>query len=273
MTREPAVAGTFYPSSPQQLRAQVQHLLADATAADVAPKALIAPHAGYRYSGPIAASAYKTLAPRAGAIRRVVLLGPSHFVPFRGIALPAPGPFRTPIGDVGLDEAACAAIDGRHGVMRLPEVHAREHSLEVHLPFLQVVLPPFELVPLAVGFATSDDVAAVLDALWGGDETLIVVSSDLSHYLSYQAAALIDDETARAIERFDEAPLDGEHACGCHPIRGLLRVARARGLRVVPLDRRNSGDTAGDKRRVVGYGAWAFTASVIPAKAGIQGNP
>ena len=268
--RSPAVAGTFYPSDPRLLRAQVEQLLAAARTADVAPKALIAPHAGYVYSGPIAASAYKTLAPRALEIRRVVLLGPSHFVPFRGIALPGPGAFRTPLGDVELDEPACAALAGRHGVMRLAEAHAREHSLEVQLPFLQLVLPQFRLVPLAVGFATDDDVAAVLDELWGGDETLIVVSSDLSHYLSYQAAALVDDETAQAIERLDEKPLDGDHACGCHPIRGLLRVARARGMRVVPLDRRNSGDTAGDKRRVVGYGAWAFTASVIPAKAGIQ---
>lgn len=257
--RDPAVAGTFYPSDPRALRAQVGQLLADAGAAEVAPKALIAPHAGYVYSGPIAASAYKILVPRAHAIRRVVLLGPSHFVPFRGMALPAAGAFRTPLGDVELDESACAAIDGRHGVVRSAEAHAREHSLEVQLPFLQVVLPQFKLVPLAVGFAPAEDVAAVIDALWGGDETLIVVSSDLSHYLSYQAAALVDDVTAKAIERLDEKPLDGDHACGCHPIRGLLRVARERGLRVVPLDRRNSGDTAGDKRRVVGYGAWAFT--------------
>lgn len=257
--RAPAVAGTFYPSGSRELREAVGQLLAGAGAADVVPKALIAPHAGYIYSGPIAASAYKTLAPRAHEIRRVVLLGPSHFVPFRGMALPVAGSFRTPLGDVELDEAGCATIDGRHGVMRLDEAHAREHSLEVQLPFLQVALRSFKLVPLAVGFATDDDVAAVIDALWGGPETLIVVSSDLSHYLGYQAAALVDGETARAIERLDETPLDGDHACGCHPIRGLLRVARARGLHVVPLDRRNSGDTAGDKGRVVGYGAWAFT--------------
>lgn len=256
--RAPAVAGTFYPSDPRQLRSEIGQLLAGAAASGVVPKALIAPHAGYVYSGPIAATAYKTLGPRAHDIRRVVLLGPSHFVPFRGIALPGPEPFRTPLGNVELDAAACEAIEGRHGVVRLPEAHAREHSLEVHLPFLQVALRSFRLVPLAVGFATDEDIAAVIDELWGGPETLIVVSSDLSHYLHYQAAALIDDETAKAIERLDEKPLDGDHACGCHPIRGLLRVARERGLRVVPLDRRNSGDTAGDKRRVVGYGAWAF---------------
>lgn len=260
--REPAVAGTFYPSNPRELRGTIGQLLAGAGAGATAskpPKALIVPHAGYVYSGPIAASAYKALAPRAHEIRRVVLLGPSHFVPFRGIALPASGPFRTPLGDVELDEEACAAIDGRHGVIRLAEAHAREHSLEVQLPFLQVALRSFRLVPLAVGFATDDDVAAVIDALWGGPETLVVVSSDLSHHLSYEAAALVDGETARAIERLDEAPLDGDHACGSHPIRGLLRVARERGLRVAPLDRRNSGDTAGDRRRVVGYGAWAFS--------------
>jgi MEMO1 family protein len=259
MTRDPAVAGSFYPADPRELRAQLEQLLADARPVGVTPKALIAPHAGYIYSGPIAATAYKTLAPRADEIRRVVLLGPSHFVPFRGIALPGPGPFRTPLGDVELDDAALASIEGRHGVTRLPQAHAREHSLEVQLPFLQVVLPQFRLVPLAVGHAADEDVAAVLAALWGGPETLIVVSSDLSHYLSYDAAVLVDGETANAIERLDGEPLDGEHACGCHPIRGLLRLARERGLRVVPLDRRNSGDTAGDRRRVVGYGAWAFT--------------
>jgi MEMO1 family protein len=257
--RTPAVAGTFYPSDPQQLRSDVERLLREARATDVAPKALIAPHAGYIYSGPIAATAYKALGARAADVRRVVLLGPSHFVPFRGIARPGDGPFMTPLGAVELDAQAFELIAGRHGVIRLPEAHEREHSLEVQLPFLQVALRDFKLVPLAVGYASDEDVAAVLDALWGGPETLIVISSDLSHYRSYEAAAVIDGETARAIERLDERALDGEHACGCHPIRGLLRAARERGMRVVPLDRRNSGDTAGDRRRVVGYGAWAFS--------------
>lgn len=258
MIRPPAVAGSFYPADPGRLRAQVEQLLREAKPAAIAPKALIAPHAGYIYSGPIAASAYATLAPRAGAIRRVVLLGPSHYVPFAGLALPEADTFATPLGRIELDRAAMRSLEGTAGVIRLDAAHAREHSLEVQLPFLQVALREFTLVPLAVGDAQPAATADVLEALWGGPETLLVISSDLSHYRPYQAAAAIDAETARAIESLDDAPLDGEHACGCHPIRGLLHLARRRGLRVTPLDRRNSGDTAGDRRRVVGYGAWAF---------------
>jgi hypothetical protein len=256
--RQPAVAGSFYPADPEGLRAQVEALLDAARPPAVRAKALIVPHAGYVYSGPIAATAYATLAPRAGEIRRVVLLGPSHFVPLRGLALPGVQAFGTPLGRVELDLDAVRRIERLPGVQTLAEAHASEHSLEVQLPFLQVALGDFRLVPLAVGEADAGQTAAVLDALWGGDETLIVISSDLSHYRSYAAAALIDAETARSIERLDGEDIDGEHACGCHPIRGLLQLARAGGLGVVPLDRRNSGDTAGDKRRVVGYGAWAF---------------
>jgi MEMO1 family protein len=257
-TRQPAVAGTFYPAGAPQLRAQIEDLLRDAAPRQVTPKALIAPHAGYIYSGPIAATAYATLAPRAATIRRVVLLGPSHFVPFRGLALPEAQAFETPLGRVELDRDAFGLLRDVPGVMVLDAAHEREHSLEVQLPFLQVALKEFRLVPLAVGHSSPEQTAAVLEALWGGDETLIVISSDLSHYRSYQAAGLIDAETAGAIERLDGSPIDGEHACGCHPIRGLLHLARAKGLKVVPLDRRNSGDTAGDKSRVVGYGSWAF---------------
>jgi hypothetical protein len=260
--RQPAVAGSFYPADPAGLRALVGGLLAAARPpAAVRPKALIVPHAGYVYSGPVAATAYATLAPRAGEIRRVVLLGPSHFVPLRGLALPGVEAFSTPLGRVELDLDAVRSIERLPGVQTLAQAHASEHSLEVQLPFLQVVLGDFRLVPLAVGEADAGQTAAVLDALWGGDETLIVISSDLSHYRGYAAAALIDAETARSIERLDGEDIDGEHACGCHPIRGLLRLARGRGLSVVPLDRRNSGDTAGDRRRVVGYGAWAFVSS------------
>ena len=258
MTREPAVAGTFYPGNPRELRAMVEGLLRSAKPVTVNAKALIAPHAGYIYSGPIAASAYATLAPRAKEIRRVVLLGPSHHVPFNGMALPGDGPFRTPLGSVELDTEAFDLLAGCQGVITLPRAHEREHSLEVQLPFLQVALSEFSLVPLAVGLAGPRDVALVLEKLWGGPETLVVISSDLSHYRSYEAATAIDIETARAIQKLDDRPLDSEHACGCHPIRGLLHLARERKLHVVPLDRRNSGDTAGDKRRVVGYGAWAF---------------
>jgi hypothetical protein len=259
MVREPAVAGMFYPADPRVLRAEVERLVRDGPPQKVRPKALIAPHAGYIYSGPVAARAYALLKPIASRIRRVVLLGPSHYVPFRGLALPDADAFLTPLGRIALDLEAIRAIESMPGVQRLAAAHDREHSLEVHLPFLQVTLPDFKLVPLAVGDAAPQQTAAVLEKLWGGDETLIVISSDLSHYHPYAAAVVIDGETTRAIERLDDGIIDGEHACGCHPIRGLLHLARQRALRVVTLDQRNSGDTAGDKSRVVGYGAWAFS--------------
>jgi MEMO1 family protein len=266
--REAAVAGLFYPGDPHVLRAEVERLVRDARAGTsdagaresaAPPKALIAPHAGYIYSGPIAARAYARVKPLAAQVRRVVLLGPSHFVPFAGLALSGADAFMTPLGPITIDRDALAALAEMPGVLTLPAAHEREHSLEVQLPFLQVALREFKLVPLAVGDAPPEQVAAVIDKLWGGAETLIVVSSDLSHYHPYKAAVVIDGETTRAIEHFDDAFIDGEHACGCHPIRGLLHVARRRGLRVATLDQRNSGDTAGDRSRVVGYGAWAFS--------------
>jgi hypothetical protein len=256
--RQPAVAGSFYPSSPLELRAQVERLLAAVEPRVLPAKALIVPHAGYIYSGPIAAHAYATLASRAAIIKRVVLLGPSHYVPFRGLALPQAEAFATPLGHVELDTDSFKLLENDPHVKTSDAPHEREHSLEVQLPFLQVALRDFKLVPLAVGYTEPEETAEVLEALWGGDETLIVISSDLSHYRSYKAAAVIDAETAQSIEKLDGAVIDGEHACGCHPIRGLLHLARRRWMRVVPLDRRNSGDTAGDKSRVVGYGAWAF---------------
>jgi MEMO1 family protein len=257
--RPAAVAGLFYPSDPRVLRAEIERLLREVKPPALRPKALIAPHAGYIYSGSIAAHAYATLKPRAREIRRVVLIGPSHYVSFRGLALPDAEAFVTPLGSVELDTEALRELAAHPSVKVVPAAHEREHSLEVHLPFLQAVLPEFKLVPLAAGDLAAAETAAVLELLWGGPETLIVVSSDLSHYRSYPAAAAIDSETARAIEHLDHRPLDGEHACGWHPIQGLLHVARRRGLSVVTLDRRNSGDTAGDKTRVVGYGAWAFS--------------
>jgi MEMO1 family protein len=257
--RKPAVAGTFYPGEPQRLSAQITSLLDEVQPAPVRPKAIIAPHAGYLYSGPIAASAYALLAPMAPKIRRVVLLGPSHFVPFRGLALPDVDAFATPLGEIRLDADAVESVRSLPQVSVLDAAHTSEHSLEVQLPFLQMVLGDFTLVPLAVGDALPEDVAEVLEWLWGGDETLVVISSDLSHYHPYGQAVAIDLETTEAIERLDGRYLTGEHACGCFPIRGLLHLAKRRGLRVQTIDRRNSGDTAGDRERVVGYGAWAFS--------------
>jgi len=258
-TRPAAVAGTFYPASASELGRHVDELLADAARfGRAAPKALIAPHAGYVYSGPIAASAYAQLGAQRSRIRRVVLLGPAHRVPVRGLALPGVQRFATPLGDVAVDAGAVAALRDLPQLVESPLAHAAEHSLEVHLPFLQRVLGDFSLVPLVVGEATAEEVAAVLDRVWGGDETLIVVSSDLSHYLPYDSARRIDRETVDRLLSLD-VTLGHERACGATPVNGLLLAARQRGLRAELLDLRNSGDTAGDRRRVVGYAAVALS--------------
>jgi AmmeMemoRadiSam system protein B/AmmeMemoRadiSam system protein A len=235
----------------------VRRLLADAVGSTERPKALIAPHAGYIYSGPIAASAYAQLAPLADRIRRVVLLGPAHRVALRGLALPGAAAFETPLGEVEIDEAAVAELRDLPQVVQSPAAHALEHSLEVQLPFLQTVLREFRLLPLAVGDASTDEVAEVIDRLWGGDETLIVISSDLSHYLSYADACRIDRSTVDTVLAL-EPVLDHAQACGATPINGLLRAARAHGLAPRLNDLRNSGDTAGDRSRVVGYASISF---------------
>jgi len=256
--RTPAVAGLFYPADARQLAHDVQALLDAAPPHDLTPKALIAPHAGYIYSGPVAASAYATLAPLATRIRRVVLLGPTHRVAVRGLALPGVHAFDTPLGRIMLDTEAARSIARLPQVTISAEAHALEHSLEVQLPFLQSVLPDFTLLPLAVGMATPDEVAEVLDALWGGEETLIVISSDLSHYLPYAAAQRVDRGTVQDILDLRQ-PIEHDHACGGTPVSGLIVAARRHHLTPHLLDLRNSGDTAGSHNQVVGYAALAFT--------------
>lgn len=253
--RPSAVAGTFYPDDPRRLTNDISTLLdaARVPARDQLPKVLVVPHAGYVYSGPIAASAFATLRSGRDQIRRVVLLGPAHRVHVFGLVMPEATAFDTPLGRVPVDVDAVAEL----GISRNAAAHAQEHSLEVELPFLQTVLSSFALVPLAVGEAMPEHVATVLEALWGGPETLIVVSSDLSHYLPYAQARAVDARTAQKILAF-EGPLGYEEACGAGPLNGLLLVARRRGLVPVQLDLRTSGDTAGSKREVVGYGAFAF---------------
>jgi hypothetical protein len=270
-TRPAAVAGMFYPASTAELGRQVDELLAAAAGRErePAPKALMAPQAGYVYSGPIAASAYAQVRARRGRVRRVVLLGPAHRVPVRGLALPGVDRFATPLGEVGIDAEAVASLRDLPQVVASPRAHAAEHSLEVHLPFLQRVLGEFSLLPLVVGEATAEEVAEVLGRLWGGDETLIVVSSDLSHYLPYDTARRIDRDTVEHLLSLD-AELDHERACGATPISGLLLAARRQGLEAELLDLRNSGDTAGDRRRVVGYAAIAFRPSAPGTVAGTE---
>ena len=256
--RAPAVAGMFYPADPGQLADNVQQLLAAARPYDLTPKALIIPHAGYIYSGAIAATAYVTLKSIAHQIRRVVLLGPTHRVAVRGLALPGADAFDTPLGRVMLDMNAVQSIAHLPQVTISREAHALEHSLEVQLPFLQSVLPDFTLLPLAVGIATPEEVAAVLEVLWGGKETLIVISSDLSHFLPYAAAQRMDHDTVQTILKLHQ-PISHEQACGGTPVNGMIVAARHHHLVPHLLDLRNSGDTAGSRDRVVGYASLAFT--------------
>ena len=256
--RSTAVAGLFYPAEPGVLAHDVRAMLAAARPTELNPKALIVPHAGYVYSGAIAASAYAALKNIAPDIRRVVLLGPTHRVAVHGLALPGAGAFATPLGTVQVDAAAAQAIARLPQVTVSTQAHAQEHSLEVQLPFLQTVLPDFKLLPLAVGTATPEEVAEVLEVLWGGDETLIVVSSDLSHYLPYDTARQADASSTQGILTLKHT-LSHEQACGATPINGLLLAARRHHLTPHLLDLRNSGDTAGPRDGVVGYASFAFT--------------
>jgi len=256
--RPAAVAGMFYPAENRRLADEVQQMLALAHQFDLAPKALIVPHAGYIYSGAIAATAYAALRPHSALIRRVVLLGPTHRVAVRGLALPATDSFETPLGRVMLDASAAAEIARLPQVTVSAEAHALEHSLEVQLPFLQSVLSDFKLLPLAVGMATAEEVAEVLETVWGGEETLIVISSDLSHYLPYSDAQRVDNETAQSILKLRQ-PIAHDHACGGTPVSGLIIAAKQHHLTPHLLDLRNSGDTAGTRDRVVGYASFAFT--------------
>ncbi|MEJ6001534.1 AmmeMemoRadiSam system protein B [Paucibacter soli] len=261
-TRPAAVACSFYPARPEALARELDGYLDAVPAAQEAqpPKLLVVPHAGYRYSGPVAAHAYALLRPWREQIRRVVLLGPAHRVALRGLGLPeAQRSFATPLGEVLLDQAASAQLSALPQVSRDAAAHAFEHSLEVQLPFLQRLLGDFSLVPLVVGEASAAEVAEALELLWGGDETLIVISSDLSHYLPYAQAQALDRDTVRQLLALEQAPTHAQ-ACGATPLAGAMLAARAHGLAGRLLDLRNSGDTAGDKSRVVGYAALAYAA-------------
>jgi len=256
--RLPAVAGLFYPDDSIDCQRSVEQLLRDALVPETpCPKALIVPHAGYIYSGPIAAIAYKKLIQHRRHFSRVVLLGPSHKVAFRGLAIPESCGFRTPLGDIPLDIMELENIKRMGGVVASKEAHRHEHSLEVQLPFLQQVLDKFTLVPIVVGDAAADVVAAVIDYFWRQPQTLIVVSSDLSHYLDYEHARELDRDTVKLIENLQPV-LVGEQACGCNAVNGLLRYAAEVEAQVECVDLRNSGDTAGDRSRVVGYGAFVI---------------
>lgn len=273
--RPPAVAGTFYQGHKQTLANDVDDMLETARAGQnknqTAPKAIIVPHAGYIYSGPVAASAYARLDAARDIIKRVILLGPVHRVPVRGLALPGVDAFATPLGEIQIDQSAVTAIEDMPQVLESSAAHAPEHSLEVQLPFLQSVLDDFKLLPLAVGDATPQQVAEVLEVLWGGPETLIVISSDLSHFLPYQTAQTVDAETVQTILDLGNA-LSHQQACGGTPVNGLMLAAKHHKLRPQLLDMRNSGDTAGDKSSVVGYASIAFEAAIQQQTTNGDGN-
>lgn len=248
--REAAVAGMFYPADPAELRGLVEGFLAEAGNPEApAPKAIIAPHAGYVYSGPVAARAYARLKPKG--ITRVVLVGPSHRVPFLGLAATAAEAYETPLGRIPLESAP-------PDIPLNETAHALEHSLEVHLPFLQVGLNEFTLVPLVAGDASKEEVAETLATLWGGPETLVVISTDLSHYHDYRTAQRLDRATSDAILALDADGLGPDSACGRIPVGGLLHLAKQKGMSIEQVDLRNSGDTAGPKDQVVGYGAYVL---------------
>jgi len=270
--RPAAVAGAFYPAEPGELRAAVERSFGGAHPGEPgvpAPKALVVPHAGYPYSGPVAASAYLRLAAGRGTIRRVVLIGPSHRVAFRGVAVSSADVFRTPLGDIPVDDESRRLALATPAAVLDDQPHALEHSLEVQLPFLQTVLDGggsdsdgpdgFSVLPLVTGACRDDEVAEVLDAVWGGPETVVVVSTDLSHYHRYADAVELDRRTAGAIVAGQVDGIDDRDACGASGLRGLLVAAGERQMPAELLDLRNSGDTAGDRERVVGYGAFAFT--------------
>ena len=258
-TRPPAFAGMFYSDKPQELAAAVKAYVAQATlvVTPKPPKAVVAPHAGYIYSGPIAGTAYAALAARGGQVERVILLGPSHRVAFGGVATSGARVFETPIGPVAVDRDAVAELV-RTGLAREFEpAHENEHSLEVQLPFLKQLFPGARVVPLLAGDDDWNVAKRILAKLWGGDETVIVVSSDLSHYHDYATAKKIDAGTAQSMQNLAAGQVDHEQACGATGVNALLALVADKGLACTTLDLRNSGDTAGPKNRVVGYGAFA----------------
>lgn len=268
MTLRPAaVAFSFYPGLPDELAQSVDALLAAAPASSAPPpKLLIVPHAGHVYSGSTAAAAYRELQPLRNSIRRVVLLGPTHRVAINGLALPESTAFATPLGTISLDLTACARLAQEADIVRSEAAHADEHSLEVQLPFLQRSLTDFLLIPLAVGRARPETVAAVLDALWDGQETLIIISTDLSHFLPASEACRRDAATCRQILA-NQTNLQLAQACGAIPLNGALLAAGRRGLRARLLAYRHSGEITGDQQRVVGYASFAISEQGVPEHA------
>lgn len=263
--RPAAVAGTFYPKEASELLQTVRNLLSKAAQTpDIPqfnnpPKAIIVPHAGYIYSGAVAASAYAILLRFRSKINRIILLGPAHREAVNGIAVPETDFFETPLGPIPIDQNARQRLRPFHYVHSADSPHRLEHSLEVQLPFLQLILGQFSLLPLLVGQASPEEVDQIIEEFWDEPETLFVISTDLSHFLDYDTARARDAKTALAIENLDYESLEFDQACGRTPVAGMLLAAKKNNLSIHTLDLKNSGDTAGPKDRVVGYGAWVLS--------------
>ncbi len=256
--RPAALAGSFYPASALELKQQIESFLSESVTAARPPKAIIAPHAGYIYSGSTAAAAYASLKPVSHRIRRVVVLGPAHRVHLQGVALPTSTYFTTPLGQIQLDQAALHSLKHLDYVHFMDEAHSAEHCIEIQLPFLQLSLQDFTIVPIVVGNASPEQVETLLDLVWGEEETLIVISTDLSHFLDYKGAQTQDSTTAELIEQMAYDRLNPKQACGARPLGGLLKRAKRKNMKVMRLGLCNSADSAGNRERVVGYGAWAL---------------
>ncbi len=250
------VAGLFYPSEPEELKSMLETFVNTAKSVNNLTRAVIAPHAGYVYSGPIAGSAYKALYSSKENIKNVIILSPSHNCSFDGVATHSAQAFSTPLGDIEVNQELKEKIASLPFIKELDEAFIREHALEVHLPFIQYVLPHAKILPLVVGQTYPEEIQMLIETLWNDPSNAFVISTDLSHFLSYMQAQKLDSLTAKQFERKLFQEIHHEQCCGYFPVRGMLKFAKEHGLKISTLDLRNSADTAGDKGRVVGYGSF-----------------
>ena len=252
------VAGMFYPGEEASLRQMVDGFIQKALSFDLRPRAIIAPHAGYIYSGSIAGTAYKTIAAVRDQIENVIIMSPAHRFYLRGIALHMADAFATPLGNIPVNIGIVKKIKQFSSVQWEERSFIQEHGLETHLPFIQRAFKPgIKIVPMIVGECQESEVAEILESVWEDPRNFVIISSDLSHFHSYADAKKLDRNTVDLIQNLDSQSLDTEFACGHYPICGLLNLARNRKLKIKALDIRSSGDTAGSKESVVGYGSFA----------------
>lgn len=255
--RKPTVAGLFYPSETDNLSKLITDLLNQKPPVSFT-KMLIVPHAAYQYIGEILAQSYLHLFSRSQQIKTVVLLTPSHHIKFNGIAITSKDCYLTPFGEVIIDSDAMMTLLNFPQVVMFDDAHIKEHSIEIHLPFLQTILPSFSLVPLIIGETNSYNILEILEKLWEQEETLIIASMNLSHYQTYNIAQELDQRTSQAIESLHWQSLQTNQICNIHLISSLLQLAHQKSLTPKTIKVCNSGDLTGIKNRVVGYGAFIF---------------